>query len=57
MAVYSGFGQSDFMWYLRTNKHIKKIYEDIYNTNDLVVSLDGFSVFFLKIKNQETGFI
>lgn len=45
MAVFNGFGQSDFMWYLRTNKIIQSIFGIIHNTDDLVVSLDGFSVF------------
>ena len=26
MAVFNGFGQSDFMWKLRLNKNIQKIY-------------------------------
>ena len=45
MAVFNGFGQSDFMWSLRTNEKIKNIFTSIHNTNNLVVSLDGFSVF------------
>ena len=45
MAVFNGFGQSDFMWYLRTNKKIQSIFSNIHNTDELVVSLDGFSVF------------
>ena len=45
MAVYNGWGQSDFMWHLRTKPQIKRIYEQIYQTDDLVVSLDGFSLF------------
>ena len=45
LAVFNGFGQSDFMWYLRTDKKIQKIFNIIHNTQDLVVSLDGFSVF------------
>ena len=44
MAVYNGWGQSDFMWHLRTKPQIKRIYEQIYQTDDLVVSLDGFSL-------------
>ena len=41
----SGFSQCDFMWSLRTNPNIKGIYENLYNTNELVTSFDGFSVF------------
>jgi ectoine hydroxylase-related dioxygenase (phytanoyl-CoA dioxygenase family) len=45
MAVFNGFGNSDFMWYLRTNPSIKNIYERLYDTKDLCVSMDGFSMF------------
>ena len=45
MAIFNGFGQSDFMWSLRTNPNIYKIFQEIHQTEDLVVSLDGFSVF------------
>ncbi len=40
-----GFGQSDFQWKLRTNKNILNIWENVHNTNELVVSFDGLSVF------------
>ena len=46
MAVFNGFGQSDFMWYLRLSQNIKNIFQEIHNTEDLVTSLDGFSVYF-----------
>jgi ectoine hydroxylase-related dioxygenase (phytanoyl-CoA dioxygenase family) len=46
MAVFNGFGQSNFMWYLRTQKPIMDIFERIHNTSDLITSFDGFSVFF-----------
>ena len=45
MAVFNGFGQSDFMWNLRVNRSIKSIYKNIYDCEELVVSLDGFSMF------------
>jgi hypothetical protein len=45
MAVFNGFGQSDFMWYLRKNNTIKGVFADIFKTEDLMVSMDGFSVF------------
>jgi ectoine hydroxylase-related dioxygenase (phytanoyl-CoA dioxygenase family) len=45
MAVFNGFGNCDFMWYLRTNPSIKNIYERLYNEKDLCVSMDGFSMF------------
>ena len=45
MVVFSGFGQSDFMWSLRTNPIIKDIFKKIHDTEELVTSLDGFSVY------------
>lgn len=46
MAVFNGFGNSDFMWSLRTNKSIRRVFSKIYTDEELVVSLDGFSFFF-----------
>ena len=45
MAVFNGFGQSDFMWNLRLNPAIRDIYKNVYSTEKLGVSFDGFSVF------------
>tara|TARA_B100000963_G_scaffold361747_1_gene399224 strand:- start:4631 stop:5566 length:936 start_codon:yes stop_codon:yes gene_type:complete len=45
MCVFNGIGQANFMWYLRTNKAIQNIYKKLYNTNDLVTSFDGCSIF------------
>jgi len=45
MCVFSGLPQSDFMWKLRTNIDIQNIYKRIYQTDNLVASLDGLSVF------------
>ena len=45
LAVFNGFGQSKFMWMLRTNEKVKCAFEKIYNTDKLAVSFDGFSVF------------
>lgn len=45
LAVFNGFGQSYFMWSIRLNSNIQKIFKQIHNTEELVVSLDGFSVF------------
>ena len=44
-AVFNGFGQSDFLWNLRLNMDIQKIFQEIHGTEELVVSQDGFSVF------------
>jgi len=45
MCVFSGLPQSNFMWNLRTNDDIQNIYKKIYQTDSLVTSLDGLSVF------------
>lgn len=46
MAVFNGFGQSNFMWHLRTRKEIINIFSKLHNTTDLITSFDGFSFFF-----------
>jgi hypothetical protein len=46
MAVYSGWGQSNFIWSLRTDPRIYGIFEKLYETTELVCSFDGFSTFF-----------
>jgi len=53
MAVFNGFGQSNFMWYLRTNPTIQSIFRYIYSTDDLVSSLDGFSMFVSKAQKSK----
>ena len=45
MAVYNGFGQSDFMWKLRTHANVQKPFKTLFCTDELVTSLDGFSIF------------
>lgn len=40
-----GFGQSEFQWMLRTNSNILDIWKTVHDTNELVVSFDGMSVF------------
>lgn len=54
MAVFNGWGQSNFMWKLRTNQKIKSIFEKIHNTNDLVTSLDGFSLYVSKKQTSKS---
>ena len=48
MAMFNGFGQSQFMWYLRTKKNVKEAFVCLFEDEDLVVSFDGFSVFLSK---------
>ena len=54
MAVFNGFGQSDFMWHLRTNTKIQSIFKTIYSTDELVSSLDGFSMFISKSQKSKS---
>lgn len=36
-----GIGQSEFLWYIRANPNVKKIFSSIWNSNELCVSFDG----------------
>ena len=45
MMVFNGIGQSDSMWFLRTNQKIQEIFKTIYKTDEIVTSLDGASIF------------
>ncbi|CAK9093249.1 unnamed protein product [Durusdinium trenchii] len=40
-----GFGQSDFMWFLRLRPKVKDAFAAVWSTNDLLVSFDGGNVF------------
>ncbi|CAF3746185.1 unnamed protein product [Rotaria sp. Silwood1] len=40
-----GIGQSDFMWNIRSNRKVKRVFTRIWNTNELLVSFDGCGVF------------
>eukprot|EP01006_Ploeotia_vitrea_P009260 TRINITY_DN21765_c0_g1_i1.p1 TRINITY_DN21765_c0_g1~~TRINITY_DN21765_c0_g1_i1.p1 ORF type:complete len:326 (-),score=26.26 TRINITY_DN21765_c0_g1_i1:71-1048(-) len=40
-----GFGQSEFLWYLRGNKHVRNVFSQIWDTSDLITSFDGGNVF------------
>ena len=53
MAVYKGFGQSDFMWSLRTNATIQSVFKSAYDSDELVTSLDGFSVFVSNLQKSK----
>ena len=45
MMVFNGIGQSDSMWFLRTNQKIQSIFKTIHKTDEIVTSLDGASIF------------
>jgi len=36
-----GIGQSEFLWFVRGNPNIKKVFSNIWNSNELFVSFDG----------------
>lgn len=40
-----GIGQSDFMWSVRSNRNIKRVYAQIWETNELLVSFDGCGIY------------
>lgn len=40
-----GIGQSDFMWSIRSNRNVKRVFSQIWNTNELLVSFDGCGIF------------
>lgn len=44
-STFNGIGQSDSLWYLRLNSVAKTAFSKIYNTDELVTSFDGASVF------------
>ena len=50
MAVFSGLAHGDFMWDLRLQPQIQEIFAAVHRVDctDMVVSFDGFSVFFDK---------
>jgi hypothetical protein len=40
-----GIGQSNFMWNIRSNRNIKRVYSRIWNTNELLVSFEGCGIY------------
>ena len=50
---FNGLGQSNFSWFLRTNSKIQSLYQHLFNTDELVVSMDAFSLFFCKSQQSE----
>ena len=40
-----GIGQSDFMWHIRSNRNVKRVYSRIWNNDELLVSFDGCGVY------------
>jgi hypothetical protein len=42
---FSGIQHSKFLWYLRLLPNVKRIFENIYHTDDLITSFDGGNIF------------
>ncbi|CAF4422407.1 unnamed protein product [Rotaria sp. Silwood2] len=40
-----GLGQSAFMWNIRSNREVKRVYERLWNRSDLLVSFEGCGIF------------
>ena len=40
-----GIGQSEFMWFIRGNPNVKKVFYEIWNSDELFVSFDGAGCF------------
>lgn len=55
-VMFNGFGQSESNWMLRTNSHVKEAFAKIYETDDLVTSFDGISLF-LSSKQQSDSWL
>lgn len=45
ILAFSGINHSKFLWYLRTRPNVKRIFEIIFQTNDLLTSFDGGNIF------------
>ncbi len=45
MCVFNGIGHANFMWDIRTNSTIQGIYKKLFNTEQIVSSFDGCSIF------------
>lgn len=44
-VVYNGFGQSDSNWNLRLKSRAKEAFSHVFETDELITSFDGFSLF------------
>jgi len=41
----AGFGQSPFLWYIRSRPRVKQAFSAVWNTSDLITSFDGGNAF------------
>ena len=44
LIKHYGIGQSDVSWQLRKHARVRQLYEFLYNTNDLIVSMDSMGI-------------
>lgn len=56
-VVYNGFGQSDSNWNLRLKSVAKEAFKIIYETNQVVSSFDGLSLFINCDKQQSSSWL
>lgn len=50
---HHNIGHTEMAWNIRTNKKVKKVFEEIYNTNELIVSFDGACYIDKKCKKKD----
>lgn len=48
-----GIGQSAFLWYIRGNPNVKKVFSSIWNSNELFTSYDGAGCYRNWHRNKE----
>ena len=53
-VMFNGFGQSESNWFLRLNSSSKEAFTHIYETDELVTSFDGFSLFLCDSQKSPT---
>jgi hypothetical protein len=46
---FYGSGHSSFAWMIRSNPKLKKIFETLFGTSDLISSLDGVALWHRKM--------
>ena len=54
ICTYNGIGQANFSWFIRTRPCIKEIFSKLFDTDDLMVSMDAFSLFFSNSQISES---
>eukprot|EP01088_Endostelium_zonatum_P006215 TRINITY_DN1831_c0_g1_i1.p1 TRINITY_DN1831_c0_g1~~TRINITY_DN1831_c0_g1_i1.p1 ORF type:complete len:327 (-),score=68.06 TRINITY_DN1831_c0_g1_i1:76-1056(-) len=44
ILVEDAVGQSEFLWFVRSNENVQKVYRKIWETDELATSFDGFGI-------------